>query len=100
MDDRDRAVRKHVMKVVIFGPTGMVGQGVLLECLRDPGVERILIVGRRPSGRSHAKLTELVHEVFTNFSAVESTLSGSDACVFCLGVSSAGVSEGDAWGVT
>src|SRR5688572_9853179 len=100
MDDRDRAVRKHVMKVVIFGATGMVGQGVLLECLRDPGVELVLIVGRRPSGRSHAKITELVHEDFANFSAVESKLAGYDACFFCLGVTSAGLSEADYTRVT
>ena len=63
------------MNVIIFGATGMVGQGVLLECLRDPGVERVLIIVRRPTGRYAAKLTELVHEVFADFSAVESQLA-------------------------
>jgi uncharacterized protein YbjT (DUF2867 family) len=78
----------------------MVGQGVLLECLRDPGVERVLIVGRRPSGKSHPKITEVVHEDFTDFTSVESKLAGYDACFFCLGVTSAGLSEADYTRVT
>ncbi len=83
------------MKVILFGGTGMVGQGVLLECLRDPGVERVLVVGRRPSGQTHPKVTDLVHSDFTDFSSVESQLAGYDACFFCLGVTSAGMSEAD-----
>jgi uncharacterized protein YbjT (DUF2867 family) len=83
------------MRVVLFGATGMVGQGVLLECLRDPAVERVLIVGRRPSGQSNPKVTEVVHDDFGDFSKIASQLAGYDACFFCLGVTSAGMSEAD-----
>jgi uncharacterized protein YbjT (DUF2867 family) len=79
------------VKVILFGATGMVGQGVLRECLLDPGVERVLAVGRSPTGRQHAKLREVVHGNFTDFSAIESDLTGYDACFFCLGVSSVGM---------
>jgi len=81
------------MRVILFGATGMIGQGTLLECLDDPGVERVLAVVRRPTGRAHAKLVELVHKDFLDYSAVEPQLSGYDACLFCLGVSAAGLSE-------
>jgi uncharacterized protein YbjT (DUF2867 family) len=83
------------MKVILFGATGMVGQGTLLECLDDPGVERVLAVVRRPTGRSHPKLVELVHQDFSDYSAAESQLQGYDACFFCLGVSAAGLSEAE-----
>jgi uncharacterized protein YbjT (DUF2867 family) len=79
------------MKVVLFGATGMVGQGVLRECLLDPGVESVLVVGRSPTGRQHAKLREIVHDNFWDFSGIESQLAGYDACFFCLGVSSVGM---------
>jgi uncharacterized protein YbjT (DUF2867 family) len=79
------------MKVILFGATGMVGQGVLRECLVDPGVERVLSVGRSPTGRQHPKLHEILHGDFTDFSAIESQLAGYDACFFCLGVSSVGM---------
>jgi uncharacterized protein YbjT (DUF2867 family) len=79
------------MKVILFGATGMVGQGVLRECLVDPGVERVLAVGRSATGVQDAKLHEIVHGDFTDFSAIESELSGYDACFFCLGVSSVGM---------
>jgi hypothetical protein len=69
----------------------MVGQGVLRECLIDPGVESVLSVGRSPTGQQHAKLREIIHGDFTDFSAIESELSGYDACFFCLGVSSLGM---------
>lgn len=81
------------MKVIIFGATGMVGQGVLRECLRDPEVERVLAVGRRSTGQMHPKLQELVHADMTDFSSVERELTGFDACFFCLGVSSLGMAE-------
>jgi uncharacterized protein YbjT (DUF2867 family) len=83
------------MKVVLFGATGMVGQGVLRECLLDAGVERVLAVVRTPTGRSDPKLRELVHRDFTDFASVERELTGFDACFFCLGVSSAGMKEAD-----
>jgi uncharacterized protein YbjT (DUF2867 family) len=79
------------MKVILFGATGMVGQGVLRESLIDPGVERVLSVGRSPAGQTHAKLREVVHDNFTDFSAIEPQFAGYDACFFCLGVSSLGM---------
>jgi uncharacterized protein YbjT (DUF2867 family) len=81
------------MKVIIFGATGMVGQGVLRECLRDSEVERVLVVGRSSIGVTHEKLKEIVHKNFFDFSSIEENLSGYDACFFCLGVSSAGMKE-------
>jgi len=81
------------MKVILFGASGMVGQGVLRECLLDPAVERVLTVVRRATGQRHAKVVEQVHDNFVDFSAIERQLSGYDACFFCLGVSSAGMSE-------
>src|SRR6267154_2378859 len=81
------------MKVILFGATGMVGQGVLRECLLDASVESVLAVGRSPAGQTHAKLRELKHDNFVDFSAIESELTGYDACFFCLGVSSIGMDE-------
>jgi uncharacterized protein YbjT (DUF2867 family) len=81
------------MNIMIFGATGMVGQGVLRECLLASDVERVLIVGRTASGVTHAKLRELRVPDLMDYSAVEADLSGFDACFFCLGVSSAGMSE-------
>ena len=81
------------MKVILFGATGMVGQGVLRECLLDPGVERVLAGGRSPTRQTHAKLREIRHDNFVDFSAIESQLMGHDACFFCLGVSSVGMGE-------
>jgi uncharacterized protein YbjT (DUF2867 family) len=81
------------MKVILFGATGMVGQGVLRECLLDPGVESVLAIGRSPTGQRHTKLREILHENFFDFSSIESQLTGYDACFFCLGVSSIGMSE-------
>ena len=83
------------MKVVLFGATGMVGQGVLRECLLDPDVEVVLTVGRSATGKHHEKLRELVHTDLFDLSPVEDQLAGYDACFFCLGVSSAGMSEAD-----
>ena len=79
------------MKVILFGATGMVGQGVLRECLLDASVESVLVVGRSPTGQQHAKLREILHGDFTDFSAIESELAGYDTCFFCLGVSSVGM---------
>ncbi|MCK1388989.1 epimerase [Bradyrhizobium sp. 21] len=81
------------MKVIIFGATGMVGQGVLRECLVDAGIDRVLVVGRSPTGVRNAKLTEITHDDFLDYSAIETQLTGYDACFFCLGVSSIGMSE-------
>jgi hypothetical protein len=79
------------MKVILFGATGMVGQGVLRECLVDAGVTEVLSVGRGPTGVQNAKLHEILHDDFTDFSKIESRLAGYDACLFCLGVSSIGM---------
>ncbi|HTY41597.1 MAG TPA: epimerase [Thermoanaerobaculia bacterium] len=81
------------MKVVLFGATGMVGAGALLECLDDPRVDRVVAVGRRRSGRAHPKLTDLVVEDLFRYDAILPQLAGADACFFCLGVSAAGLSE-------
>ena len=81
------------MKVILFGATGMVGQGVLRECLLDSGVTSVLVVGRSPTGQQNPKLREILHDNFMDFSSIESQLAGLDACFFCLGVSSVGMSE-------
>ncbi|BDU70399.1 epimerase [Geothrix oryzae] len=81
------------MKILLFGATGMIGQGVLRECLRDPRVTQVLIVGRHAAGQAHPKVRELLHQDFFDFSALEGELSGLDTCFFCLGVSSAGLDE-------
>jgi uncharacterized protein YbjT (DUF2867 family) len=81
------------VKVVLFGATGMVGQGVLRECLLDPDVESILAVVRNASLPQHDKLREIVHQDIYDLAAIEDTLSGYDACFFCLGVSSVGMKE-------
>jgi uncharacterized protein YbjT (DUF2867 family) len=83
------------MKVIVFGASGMVGQGVLRECLLDPEVTEVLAVGRRPLGHTDAKLRELVHGDLYDLSGVADQLTGYDAGFFCLGVSSAGMSEAD-----
>src|SRR5271170_2511680 len=81
------------MNVILFGASGMVGQGVLRECLLDPDVQQILSIVRTPTSQHHAKLRELVHTDFFDYSTVEPELTGVDACFFSLGVSSAGMAE-------
>jgi uncharacterized protein YbjT (DUF2867 family) len=81
------------MNVLLFGATGMVGQGVLRECLLDPDVRSVVTVGRSKTGQQHEKLREIVQENLFDLSAIESKLSGFDACFFCLGISSAGMTE-------
>lgn len=71
----------------------MVGQGVMRECLLDRDVGSVLSIVRSPTGQRHPKLRELVHSDFLDYSAIENLLSGFDACFFCLGVSSAGMTE-------
>jgi len=83
------------MKVLIFGATGMVGQGVLRECLRADDVEMIVTVGRRATGDKSPKVRELVVDDLSSFAGVEDQLGGFDACFFCLGVSSSGMKEVD-----
>ena len=81
------------LRVIITGATGMVGEGVLLECLSNPAVERVLVLTRKPTGRSHPKMTELLVPDLANLSAVESQLTGYNACFFCAGISAVGVSK-------
>jgi uncharacterized protein YbjT (DUF2867 family) len=81
------------MNVLLFGATGMVGQGVLRECLLDRGVQRVVTIGRTPAGAQHPKLQQIVHRDLWHYAEIESNLSGFDACFFCLGVSSAGMKE-------
>ncbi|HKT60736.1 MAG TPA: hypothetical protein VJQ46_11855 [Gemmatimonadales bacterium] len=86
------------MNVLLFGATGMVGQGVLRECLLDPGVDRVLAVGRSATGKAGsgpdaAKLRELIVPDVADLSGIETQLAGFDACFFCLGVSSIGMTE-------
>jgi uncharacterized protein YbjT (DUF2867 family) len=83
------------MKVLLFGATGMVGQGVLRECLRDPDVDRVVTLGRSATGVEDAKLREIVHRDMFDYASIESELAGFDACFFCLGVSSFRMSEAD-----
>jgi uncharacterized protein YbjT (DUF2867 family) len=88
------------MKVIITGTTGMVGEGVLLECLENPAVERVLSVSRRPSGHTHPKLTECLVRDFRDLGGVEPQLTGYDACFYCAGVSSVGMKEADYTAIT
>lgn len=81
------------MKVILFGATGMVGQGVLRECLLDKNVQAVFSLGRSHLEQTHAKLNHLVHADLYNYSAIENELSGYDACFFCLGISASGMSE-------
>lgn len=81
------------IKPILFGSTGMIGQGVLLECLESPDVESILVVNRRQGGLQHGKLKEVIHADFQDFSALSSMFAGYDTCFFCLGVSAVGLSE-------
>ena len=89
-------VDKHkVMKIktIITGATGMVGEGVLLECLIHLEVEQVLVINRKPGGVPHPKLREIIHGDFFNLAPVEQELIGFNACFFCLGVSSVGMSK-------
>jgi uncharacterized protein YbjT (DUF2867 family) len=83
------------MKVILFGATGMVGQGVLRECLRDDGIEAVLAIGRSSTGKTHPKLRELFLKDLLDFNGAGENLQGYDACFFCLRVSAAGMSEAD-----
>lgn len=81
------------MRVILFGATGMVGGGVLRECLLDPDIGNVLAVGRSPTGLQHEKLREIVHNDLMDLSDLEAELVGYDTCFFCLGVSSVGMKE-------
>ena len=81
------------VKIIIFGSTGMIGTGALLECLADPRVKRVMAVVRKPSGVRHAKLEELIHSDFFDYTALQARWPEFDACLFCLGVTSVGRDE-------
>jgi len=83
------------MRILLFGATGMVGQGVLRECLRAADVQLVQTVGRTPTSRHHPRLREVVHRDLLDYQAIESELRNFDACFFCLGVSSAGMKEAE-----
>ncbi len=83
------------MNVIVTGATGMVGKGVLLECLDHQSIDKVLVVGRNPVEIKHPKLKELIHSDFSDFSGVSEKLKGYDACFFCMGISSMGMKEAD-----
>jgi len=81
------------IRAIITGTTGMVGEGVLLECLDHPDVEEVLVINRKPLGRSHPKLKEIIHADFFHLEPIAQQLAGYNACFFCLGISSVGISK-------
>ncbi|QIP14975.1 epimerase [Spirosoma aureum] len=83
------------INVIITGATGMVGEGVMHECLLHPDVEQVLVINRKPVGVSHPKLREIIHTNFFDLSPIEKQLTGYNACFFCLGVSSVGMKEAE-----
>jgi uncharacterized protein YbjT (DUF2867 family) len=83
------------VKVLLFGATGMVGAGTLLECLADSRVTSVLAVTRSPTGRTHPKLREVLHADFFNYESLRDDFAACDVCFFCLGVSSIGLKEAD-----
>jgi saccharopine dehydrogenase-like NADP-dependent oxidoreductase len=91
---------KLKIKAIITGVTGMVGEGVLHECLEHPLVEKILIVNRRPSGITHPKLKEIIHKDFYDLKPIENELRDYNACFFCLGVTSIGLKEPEYYKLT
>ena len=88
------------MQILLFGATGMVGQAALRECLRDPEVQLVQTVGRTATGVQNPKLKKLVRADLFDYAPIESQLSGFDACFFCLGVASSGMSEADYYRLT
>jgi hypothetical protein len=80
------------MNIILFGATGMVGRGALIECLEDETVTSVLVVGRSSCGVRHAKLEEVLHDNFMDFTPVQAKCTGRDVCFYCVGVSSLGMS--------
>ncbi|MGQ8335587.1 NAD-dependent epimerase/dehydratase family protein [Sunxiuqinia sp. A32] len=83
------------LKAIITGSTGMVGEGVLHVCLKNPAIEKVLVINRKSIEKSHPKLQEIIHSNFFDLSSIEDSLKGYDSCFFCLGVSSVGMKEED-----
>lgn len=88
------------IRAIVTGATGMVGEGVLHECLQHPEVESVLVIGRKSCGVTHPKLKEIVHSNFLDLSPIEDQLIGYNACLFCLGVSSVGMKEPEYYQLT
>jgi len=88
------------IRPIITGTTGMVGKGVLLECLESEEVDSVLVVNRKPLGLTHPKLKEVIHGDFFNLDLVKAEMKGYDCCFFCLGVSSAGMKEQEYYRLT
>ncbi len=88
------------MKVIVTGTTGMVGEGVLHECLLHPKIDQVLSISRKPLGISHPKLSQIIHADFYDLSSIEGLIQGYDACLFCLGISSVGLSADDYYKMT
>jgi uncharacterized protein YbjT (DUF2867 family) len=83
------------INAIVLGATGMVGEGVLHECLGHPDIESVLVINRRPCGVENPKLKEIIHQDFSNFSPIAESLRGYQACFFCMGISSIGKKEAD-----
>lgn len=81
------------IRAIVTGTTGMVGEGVLYECLNSPKVEAVLVINRKPCGYTHPKLKEIIQADFFNITPIQDQLKGYNACFFCLGVSSVGMKE-------
>ena len=88
------------LNVILTGATGMVGEGVLHECLQHEDVQAVLVINRKPCGVSHSKLKEIIHTDFFNLSAIQNQLAGYNTCLFCLGVSSVGMKEPEYYRMT
>ncbi|MCC8424058.1 NAD-dependent epimerase/dehydratase family protein [Mucilaginibacter sp. UR6-11] len=88
------------VKAIITGATGMVGEGVLHECLQNPQVTEVLVINRKPDGITHPKLTEIIHQDFMDLSGIKDQLAGYNACFFCLGVSSVGMTQEEYYRLT
>ena len=88
------------IRAIITGVTGMVGEGVLHECLQHPQVDAVLVINRKASGVVHPKLKEIIHADFFDLTVIEGQLSGYNACYFCLGVSSIGMKEPEYYKLT
>ncbi|HEY5122875.1 MAG TPA: NAD-dependent epimerase/dehydratase family protein [Ignavibacteria bacterium] len=88
------------IKAIITGATGMVGEGVLHECLQHNDIDSVLVIGRKPCGISHPKLKEIVHTDFFDLTEIENQFKGYDACFFCLGTSSVGMKEAEYYKIT
>lgn len=93
-------MNKENLRIILTGATGMVGEGVLSVCLEHPAVEKVLVVSRRPCGKSHPKLTEVIHPDFFDLTPIRDQLVGYNACYFCAGVSAVGMKEEEYFRVT